>query len=109
MTIMWNANRHIPKRSSTAVNNAHSVVLQGSNDKTNWVDIVSLIDSIDMIDIVSGDVQDYMQTAHWDSNALDGNDFPYKRLKFEYVASADPDDDVDFHLHQFIQINITPS
>jgi len=109
MNIMWNANRHIPKRSATSTNNGQSIILQGSVDKTNWVDVVKLIDDIDMIDTGSGDVQNYMQQAQWDSNALDGDDFPYKRLKFEFEASGDPNDDVDFHPHQFIQVNITPN
>ena len=109
MNIMWNANRHVPKRSSTAANNGQSIILQGSVDKTNWIDIVKLIDDIDVIDTGSGDVQNYMQQAQWDSNALDGDDFPYKRLKFEFEASVDPADDVDFHPHQFIQVNITPN
>jgi|2_EtaG_2_1085320.scaffolds.fasta_scaffold25550_1 hypothetical protein len=106
MNIMWNANRHVPKRSTTAANNGQSITIQGSIDKTNWVDVVKLIDDMDMIDTVTLDVQNFMQQAQWDSNALDGDDYPYKRLKFEFEASAS---EVDLHPHQFIQVNITPN
>ena len=47
-----------------------------------------------------------MQTVHWDSNAADGDDFPYKRLKFKYEASSN---EVEMHPYQFIQVNIIPN
>ena len=106
MTIMWNANRHVAKRSSTNHNNGQTIYLQGSVDKTNWVNIATLIDDMNMTDTGAGDVQNFMQTAHWDSNASDGDDFPYKRLKFEFEASSN---EVDIHPHQFIQVNIIPN
>ena len=99
MNIMWNANRHIGKRSTTAANNGQSIILQGSVDKTNWVDIVKLVDDIDI------QVTPMTQVA-WDSNALDGKDFPFKRLKFEYESTSNQ---IELHPHQFIQVNITPN
>ena len=106
MTIMWNANRHIPKRSTTAPNNGQSIFLEGSIDKVNWFAIAVLINDIDMGDAVTGDTQNFMQTVHWDSNAVDGDDFPYKRLKFKYESSSN---EVEMHPYQFIQVNIIPN
>ena len=109
MTIMWNANRHVGKRSATSTYNSQSIILQGSSDKVNWVDIATPMDDINMVDGASGDVQNFMQVVHWDSNAIDGHDSRYKRLKILFNASADPADDIDYHVHQYIQINITPN
>ena len=106
MTIMWNTNRHVVKRSSTSLNNGQTMYLQGSVDKVNWFNIVTLIDDMNMDDVASGDVQNFMQTVHWDSNAADGDDFPYKRLKIKYESSSN---EVDIHPHQFIQVNIIPN
>ena len=106
MTIMWNANRHVPKRSTAAPNNGQSIFLEGSIDKVNWFSIAVLIDDIDMGDATTGDTQNFMQTVHWDSNAADGDDFPYKRLKIKYESSSN---EVDIHPHQFIQVNIIPN
>ena len=96
---MWNAIRHIGKRSTTAANNGQSVFLQGSVDGTTYVDIVELIDDIDV-------GVTHMTQAKWDSNALDGDDLPFKRLKIEYEATSS---ELDFHAHQFIQIGLTPN
>jgi len=106
MTIMWNANRHVPKRSTTSLNNGQTIYLQGSVDKVNWFNIAILISDMNMVDMATGDVQNFMQTVHWDSNATDGDDFPYKRLKFAFEASSN---EVELHPHQFIQVNIIPN
>ena len=81
ITIMWNSKRHIPKRSTSNPNNGMSMTLQGSVDNVNYYDIVKLIDDIDMVD-AAADTDNFMLVAPWDSNALDGDDSPYKRLKF---------------------------
>ena len=47
-----------------------------------------------------------MTQVAWDSNALDGNDFPFKRLKFEYESTSNQ---IELHPDQFIQVNITPN
>ena len=97
--LMWNSVRHIGKRSTTAANNGQSAWLQGSLNKVNWVDITELVDDIDV-------AVTHMAQAKWDTNALDGDDYPYKRLKFEFEASSS---EIDFHPHQFIEVGITPN
>jgi hypothetical protein len=99
MNIMWNANRHIGKRATTAPNCGQSIILQGSVDGAVWTDIVKLMDDIDT------GVTMFTQ-IHWDSNALDGEDFPFKRLKFEFETGGT---EIEYHPHQFIQVNITPN
>ena len=105
ITIIWNSKRHIPKRSTSNPNNGMSMTLQGSVDNVNYYDIVKLIDDIDMADSTA-DTDNFMSVSLWDSNALDGDDSPYKRLKFEYETGGDT---VEFHAAQFIEISITPS
>jgi len=105
ITIMWNSKRHIPKRSTSNPNNGMSMILQGSVDNVNYNDIVKLVDDIDMAD-AAADLDNFMLVAPWDSNAVDGEDYPYKRLKFEYETGGST---VEFHAAQFIEVSITPS
>ena len=81
------------------------MTLQGSIDNVNYFDIVKLIDDISVID-TSADTDNNMVVTPWDSNALDGEDSLYKRLKFEYEAGGST---VTFHPMQFIEVSITPN
>lgn len=99
MNVMWNQARHIGKRATTAANSGQSMILQGSSDGTIWTDVVKLMDDID-----TGAT--HITQAHWDSNALDGADLHYKRLKFEFEATSN---EIDYHPNQYIQVNIIPN
>ena len=101
MNIMWNGTRHIGKRATSAANTGQSMILQGSSDGTVWTDIITLMDDID-----TADVANPMHNLHWDSNALDGSDLHYKRLKFVFEATSS---EIDYHPNQYIQVNITPN
>ena len=102
---MWNSKRHVAKRATSAPNAGQSIYLQGSVDNVNYVDIVKLMDDIDIVDVAS-DTDNFMNIFPWDSNALDGEDLPYKRLKFEFETGGTT---IEFHAAQFLEVSITPS
>lgn len=100
--VMWNQTRHISKRADVQPNSGQTIYLEGSNDKTNWVTITKLANDIDIIASPMWQVQ-------FDSNAIDGSDLLYKRLRFEYEEDASPSNEMDFQPYQWIQVNITPN
>ena len=96
LTILYNANNHPPKF-YTADNWGISLYVEGSVDKVNWFNVRQMIDDSDTIGA---------QACVWDSNAGDGDDFPYKRFKIEFPTGGDTgvmNDD------QWIQLAITPN
>ena len=97
VTIGLNFNKHYPKRSNTNPSWGITLHLEGSVDNVNWFNIQTFLD-----DTENG-VAHVMQ---WDSNALDGNDFPYKRIKVEFETGGT---EMTIHNHQWLQLAITPN
>ena len=95
--LLWNSINHVPKRDTNAPSWGNTVYLEGSVDKVNWFVIRTLIDDSETLT---------KQGVHFDSNALDGNDGLYKRLKIEYETGGTP---CGMSPHQYIQLAITPN
>ena len=98
INISLNLKRHMVKKSSSDINWGATLYLEGSIDKVNWASISKLIDDGDDLG---------PQQVHWDSNALDGNDFPYKRIKISFDATAE--DEMTIHPNQWLEMAITPN
>ena len=97
ITISYNSNRHVHKVSAAAAAWGNTMYMQGSVDKVNWFNIATLVDDY---------AHTYPYSAHWNSNAVDGHDFPYKRLKLEFITGGTP---VTIQENQWMQLSITPS
>ena len=95
--LLWNSNSHTPKRDTNAPSWGNTIYLEGSIDKVNWFTIRTLIDDSETLT---------EQGVHFDSDALDGNDGLYKRLKIEYETGGTP---CGMFPHQYIQLAITPN
>ena len=101
--VMWNINRNIIKKSSgddTGIN----IFVQGSTDKTNWLDITQLTDDPDIAS--DGDTDNFSLAPSFDTHELGGGDFPYKRLRFETLTTGTPAIPT---ISQWIQIGVTPT
>ena len=95
--VFWNSNRHFVKRDTVAPSWGNTIYLQGSIDKVNWFDIRTLVDDVGEQEPLG---------VHFDSDALDGHDGLYKRLKIEFETGGTP---VGVFPHQYIQLAITPN
>ena len=103
--LMWNSNRHVGKRSSLDINNGQSVILEGSENGIDYYEIVKLVDDVDV-----GTLGSEVLSAKWDSNALDGTDSSFKRLKFEFEAAEGGEAATcTMQPFQYIQVGITPN
>ena len=100
-TITWNGARHTAKQSndsSSPTSFGVSLWVQGSVDNSNWVNIRQFMDDSDEF------MEPHVFT--FDSNALDGHDFPHKRIKIEFETGGSAATMWD---HQYIQLAITPN
>ena len=95
---MWNAARHWPKLNVTGSNWGTTIILQGSVEKVHWFDILKLVDDFEFANL---------NNSTFDSNALDGDDFPYKRIKIEY--ESDGGSSPILKAHQYIQLVLVPN
>ena len=94
--ILINGDRCTPKKSNSAPSWGTSVHLEGSVDGVNWHNFSTLIDDSDDLLLIQ---------APWDSNALDGEDFPLKRIKVEFETGGTA---MTIHDHQYQKMAITP-
>ena len=95
--LVWNAKRHLPKRDTSATTWGNTIYLEGSVDKVHWFTIRTLIDDAETASQMG---------VHFDSDALDGHDGLYKRLKMEFETGGTP---MGVHPHQYIELAITPN
>tara|TARA_R100000781_G_scaffold114963_1_gene88143 strand:+ start:163 stop:1146 length:984 start_codon:yes stop_codon:yes gene_type:complete len=95
-----------PKISGGSLNTGISITLQGSTKEssTRYFDIVKLVDDHDWADTGSGSGPIFHGT--FDSNATDGADAEYLRLKVEF--EDDGGSSRILHENQFMRITITP-
>ncbi len=94
--ILLNGDNSPPKRNNTNPSWGTTVYIEGSVDGINWVQFVTLLD----------DVEDTLPVqASWDSNALDGEDFPFKRIKVEFETGGT---EMSIYDHQYQKMAITP-
>ena len=101
-----------PKHSGSSGNTALTIILQGSNDNSAFVDIMTLVDDFDWQDGTTVGLTPYgtpiMQfQTHHDINALDGENFLYKRLKFTMEAGTGTEREV--HPYQWSKVTIIPN
>ena len=97
-TVALNSKEHTIKRDASGTNWGTSLYIEGSIDKVNWFTIRKLIDDSEGT---------LMQTVQFDSNALDGHDALYKRIKIEFETGTGSE--VGLHPHQFLELAITPN
>ena len=98
----FNCAPEFPKATETgAENGAIDIILQGSHNGEDFVDIRTMVDEHDWR------LDGTHFNAVFDTNAADGNDLPYKRLKIVNpdMASASS---LILQPHNYIQVAITP-
>ena len=90
----------------TAGNIGITISLEGSVDNTIWTEIFELVDDHDYHD-ETGSETGRRFYSFFDSDANDGANYPYKRLKltFENLAGSEK----TLLPHQFMDITITPN
>ena len=94
--ILVNGQDFPPKKSNANPSWGTSVHLEGSVDGVNWFQFATLIDDSDDLGLIQ---------ASWDSNALDGEDFPFKRIKVEFETGGT---EMTIYDHQYQKMAITP-
>tara|TARA_R100000152_G_C6781283_1_gene215461 strand:- start:3117 stop:4061 length:945 start_codon:yes stop_codon:yes gene_type:complete len=96
-TVLHNVRDIIPKRRS-GTNWGLTIHLEGSVDKVNWKEMYQLTSDTE----VAGRFP-----VAFDSNALDGYDMPYKRLKLEFPTGSGSS--VEMFPYQYTQLAIVPN
>ena len=94
--VLINGDRCIAKKSNSNASWGQTIHLEGSVDGVNWFQFATLVDDAEDL---------YLVQASWDSNALDGEDFPLKRIKVEYETGGSP---MTIYDHQYLKMAITP-
>jgi len=94
--VLVNGMNFPPKHSNANPSWGTTVYTEGSVDGVNWFTSSTLIGDSDLF----GPIQ-----APFDSNALDGDDFPFKRIKVEFATGGTA---LDLYDHQYQLMAITP-
>jgi len=98
-TVALNSKKHSVKKDASGTNWGKTLYIEGSIDKVNWFTIRKLINDSEIAHTV--------EMVQFDSNAVDGHDALYKRIKIEFETGTGSE--IGLHPHQFLELAITPN